>query len=74
VLLRAFAHGRQKRTASEAWRSWEGHVSRARAARADRDKRDFSLARFPRSQTPWLAAGPGKKTRSPIASEKWKFY
>ena len=74
VLLRAFVYGRQKRTANEAWRSWEGHVSRARAARADRDKRDFSLARFPRSQAPWLAAGPGKKTRSPIASEKWKFY
>ena len=74
VLLRAFVYGRQKRTANEAWLSWEGHVSWARAARADRDKRDFSLARFPRSQAPWLAAGPGKKTRSPIASEKWKFY
>ena len=40
---------------------------------ADRRAKSFAKS-SPERRAPWLVGGPGKKTRSPLGSEKWKFY
>ena len=75
VLLRAFVYGRQRRVADAAWTSWQYHLHDVRSMRAERDRRAKSFAKSsPERRAPWLVGGPGKKTRSPLGSEKWKFY
>ena len=75
VLLRAFVYGRQRRVADAAWTSWQYHLHDVRSMRAERDQRAKSFAKSsPERRAPWLVGGPGKKTRSPLGSEKWKFY
>ena len=75
VLLRAFVYGRQRRMADAAWTSWQYHLHDVRLMRAERDRRAKSFAKSsPERRAPWLVGGPGKKTRSPLGSEKWKFY
>ena len=76
VLLRAVrVRETEAHVADAAWTSWQYHLHDVRSMRAERDRRAKSFAKSsPERRAPWLVGGPGKKTRSPLGSEKWKFY